>query len=71
MQMCDGIAYEAERNGKEILEISVWSKVISRLAVFKCWKCFKEGNKMVIDDVIGRGSSTPITDVGIRQLMYW
>lgn len=44
---------------------------MSRLTVFKWWKCFKEGNKMVIDDAVGRAASTLITDVGIRQLMYW
>ena len=43
---------------------------MSRLTVFKWWKCFKEGNKMVIDDAVGRAASTLITDVGIRQLMY-
>jgi hypothetical protein len=31
----------------------------------------KKGNKMVIKDAVARGSSTPITDVGIRQLMNW
>jgi hypothetical protein len=47
------------------------AEVMSRLTVFKWWKCFKEGNKMVIDDAVGRDSGTPITDVCIKQLMYW
>lgn len=69
--MCDGILYEGQRNGKEILEIGVWSRSNEQTCSFQMAKCFKEGNKMVIDDAVGRESSTPITDVSIRQLIYW
>ena len=40
MQMCDGIVYEAQRNSKEILEISVWSRSDGQTCSFQMVEVF-------------------------------
>jgi len=40
MQMCDGIVYEAQRNCKEILEISVWSRSNEQTCSFQMVEVF-------------------------------
>jgi len=40
MQMCDGIVYEAQRNGQEILEISVWSRSNEQTCGFQMVEVF-------------------------------
>jgi hypothetical protein len=66
--VCNGIVHEAQKNSREIVEILQvpGAEVMSISAVFRWWTRFKEGNKMVIIDAVGRGSSTAITDFSIR-----
>jgi hypothetical protein len=44
------------KSSKETLQMSKMYRadVMSRPSVFRWWKCFKEENKMVIDDAVGR-----------------